>query len=203
MMKIDFKFLVIVFLCFVGISNTQAQNTPPAPQNIKVERFQREIELKWRNSEIAQVEWEIVVNTNTPLITKESRIILTNLKPNTEYTIKIRAKKGNSYSAYVTVPNTKTQALEYRVDDIQRIPYLRVLASRGNQYGGVPQKIALFYNELGVDNAKFTYWVDDKKVEPQGNYLMLPPKGRHILKITIKETPERIWNLTYQVRVAY
>ncbi len=202
-MKIILNRLIIAVVAIVALSlNANAQTLPP-PEGLQIENYQREIVLKWNKSSDEATQWQVKVNDADVFTATTNRFIVTKLEPNTEYNILIRAKKGDTYSEYITIPNTKTRPLERGVNDIQRVPYLRMLASRRYQYGSVPQKIELFYNELAVSNAKFTYFIDDKEVTPEGYYLMLPNEGRHRLKIIVEETPDRVWNLIYKVRVAY
>ncbi len=200
-MKTYFKILIIGILYFSNSINSYAQGNLPAPEDISAENYQREIELKWKKTDVEQLQWEVLVDDKAPVITEQNSFIVTGLEPNTAYTVKLRAKQGDKYSPYVTIPNTHTKPMERSIDDIQRIPYVRTLATRQYEYGYIPRKMPIFYNELAVKDAKITYAVDDEKVTLDGYYLNFPKTGRQKLTITIEETPDRVWELIYKVNV--
>ncbi|MDO4880866.1 MAG: carbohydrate binding domain-containing protein [Capnocytophaga sp.] len=167
------------------------------PTGITYKNYQREIELSWNKSIQKGIQWEIVVNNQNPIKTSENSYILENLEPNTNYSIKIRATKGGNYSDYSSVIRLNTQRLSTNVEDENRIPYLRTLNSEAE----ADSTILLYYNDLAEKNAEITYFIDNVKTLPVGNTLTFPKKGNQILKIIIKETDDREWELEYKMTI--
>ncbi len=199
------KYLVlcgVAILCLLEMT-ANAQTTLPVPENSRAEAYQREIVLKWKSSPIEGIQWEVVVDDQTPLVAKQNKYIVTGLTPDTEYVIKVRAVKGGEYSDFVTVNETKTKPLSRGVEDVRRIPYLWTLATRSNRWGTISksENIGLFYNDLAVKDAKITYKIDGESVVPQGNYLIMEKAGKQQLTITIEETKDRVWTLMYNLKV--
>lgn len=171
----------------------QLGNVNP-PTNIQSKIFQREIELSWNNGNATA--WDIVVNNNMPVRTDKNNFVIENLSPNQLYQVKIRSVKGTITSDYSQPEAIMTKPIAYNLNDIERIPHLRTL----NENGNCPQSISLYYNDL-ADNAQITYFIDGKSVTPSQNRLVFSKKGEQTLKIHIKETETRQWDLLYKLNV--
>lgn len=158
--------------------------------------FQREIALRWEGDTNKQIRWEIVVGSNPPIKVSKNNYVVENLQPNQNYTIKIRTVKGSETSEFVT-QNFRTEAIDFTENDLQRIPHLRTI----EPYGKTGRTISLYYNDLWNQDAQFLYWIDGNKVTPTNSELTFPKSGTQKLKIQIKETANRIWDLDYTLRV--
>lgn len=165
---------------------------PSAPAAIQVTPYQREAELSWSPTEGASYELELGGETFT---TSSPSYTLVGLRPDTPYTVQIRALKDGSASAWSS-HSFRTTALTTSLDEDWRTPYLRTLSDTGP----CPRTLALFYNELHSDNPTITYTLDGEVVAPLGHSLSLDP-GQHKLQIVIEEDPRRIFTLFYTLTV--
>lgn len=169
----------------------------PVPSGVHAVPFQREIELSWSKEADPSIQWEVVVDDGTPLLATSNKFTIENLELNHSYKIKVRAKSGNTYSDYADEINIKTKGLEYAIDSFDRIPRLRTLGIDAD----IPKSIKLYYIDLANKNAKITYYIDDKKVTPNGDTLTFDKTGRQKLKIEIEESADLQWEIEYNVNV--
>lgn len=168
-----------------------------APRSLDHTAYEREIELAWDQVLDAEVSWEVEAAGKT-YQTKENRFTVPDLEPATEYTVKVRARKGTHKSSDQVI-KVRTAAISKTVDDVTRLPHLRTLSKQG-----VAKKVIhLFYQDLYKEpQTKFSYWINGQKVEPQGHTLTFPRIGEHQeLKIEIRESADRVWMLTYDLEV--
>ncbi|MDO5104717.1 fibronectin type III domain-containing protein [Capnocytophaga sp.] len=172
-----------------------AGNLTP-PYDIQSDAFQREIELSWGKSANATA-WDIVINDKDPIRTEKNSLVIENLQPQTAYEVKVRAVKGNLTSQYSPAKRITTTSMAYQTEDIERIPHLRTI----NRNGNCPQTISLYYNDLIPENTQIVYFIDGKTVNPDKNTLTFPKKGKQTLKIYIKETESREWELQYKLNI--
>lgn len=182
-------------ISFIYKKGATSELTPPT--GITYQSYQREILLSWHKSINKNTKWEIVIDNQSPIKVNNTSYIIENLKPNTTYSIKIRATKGGIFSNYSKTLNITTQRLSTSVNDENRIPHLRTLSNDAE----ASQTISLYYNDLAVENAEITYFIDGNKVQPIGNTLTFPKKGKQNLKIIIKETNDREWELEYKMTI--
>lgn len=180
--------------------------TLPQATNVASKAYQREIEFSWNSTAKSNaVTWEIYLNdTDKPHVTtKDTRIVLTGLKPNTEYKIKIRGIKGKDFSEWHE-ETIKTQAISIAIDDPNRTPYLRTITMSGQ----VPIKLPLYFNDLYADNAKITATVDGLPAQIVDNHIQFKwqqPTGehyqRHTVVIKVDEGNGKTFTLTYYLTV--
>lgn len=166
-----------------------------APVTISTTIYEREAVLSWSNAE--GTTWEVMVNNQTHQL-NTPKYTLTDLTPNTNYTVKVAAIKGGSKSAYRDV-SFKTDSPSKADNEETRLPYLATLRPDGT----ATKMIDLFYLDLyKTASTKFTYWVDDVVVQPNGHQLTFPKAGRQVLKIKIEEGSDKVWTLVYNVNVS-
>lgn len=166
---------------------------PQAPTAPHVQVYQREAELSWTKVEGASYEVELSGQSYFPTI---NNMVLTGLKPDTNYIVKLRINKDGVTSDWTTT-TLKTAALTTSPEDEARTPYLRTI-----QQGGIcPAVLGLFYNELHSDTASFVYTLDGTIVGPSKQETLTLTKGEHILQVEVKESDERIYYLTYNLVV--
>ena len=91
----------------------------------------------------------------------------------------------------------KTQQLDRGVNDDTRIPQLYTIRENGT----CPRRLPLYWRDLAENAAKITYEIDDQAVLPDGDFLVFPSAGEHVLRIVVVESPEREWTLEYVVQV--
>lgn len=173
--------------------NTNVLNPPVV---IESKNFQREIELSW-NKDSEATAWDVVINDKEPVRTDRNSFFIEKLQPQTTYEVKVRTVKDNSVSQYSPIKRITTESMSYQTDDIERVPYLRTIDRSGN----CPQTISLYYNDLIPENTQITYFIDGKSVNPDNNTLTFPKKGNQTLKIIIKETESRQWELQYKLNI--
>lgn len=168
-----------------------------APRSLDHTAYEREIELAWDKVIDTEVSWEVEAAGKT-YQTKDNQFIVQDLEPAKDYTIKVRALKGEQRSADKEI-QVRTSAVSKAVDDITRLPRLRTLSKQGI----TKRELHLFYQDLHKGpQTQFSYWINGQKVEPQGHTLTFPQKGGHQeLKIEIRETSDRVWALTYDLEV--
>ncbi|GET44740.1 fibronectin type III domain-containing protein [Capnocytophaga felis] len=176
-----------------GGGNTQLS----VPTRFQVQTFQREALLSWDKEANPGLQWEVVVGTQAPQRTATNSFLVRDLEPKTNYTFKVRAVKGGSTSEYTNNITGTTQSMRYDINDVRRVPHLRTL----NDDGTCPQTIDLFYNDLADTSAQITYFVNGKKVQPNGHQFSFPQKGKQKLKIIIVEAADRQWEIEYDLEV--
>lgn len=169
----------------------------PKPAGLRTSAYEREVELSWQKSIDPDVSWEVVYAGKT-VKTQEPKFILASLEPNTQYSIKVCAVKGEDKSAYEELTVRTSSIFKDRADET-RVPYLRTLVQNE---GNIGKTLNLFYSNLHNGNAKFTYWIDGQKVEPNGYTLQFPTAGEHKLKIRVEESATEVWFLNYNLEIA-
>lgn len=168
-----------------------------APTNFKYNNFQREVELFWDKENIEGLQWEVVVDNQNPILVKENQYIITQLKPQSNHSAKVRAIKNGEKSDYTSILYFSTNDFKNSKDDINRIPHLRTIANDKSS----SKNLRLFYNDLYDLNAKITYFIDGVETQPQGDTLVFPKLGRQSLKVLIQESEDLQWELTYDITV--
>lgn len=170
---------------------------PEKPQNIKTEFFQREITVSWKKHDAEGVAYEVKVGEQTyPEITGNS-FTIEKLTPGQTYNIEVCAVKDGVRSDYEK-KSAKTKDLEKAVDSKDRIPYLRTVGPAASCEG---RFLKLYYNDLANPDAKISYKLDGKPVQPKDNTLEFPAfEGyykRFQLEIHIDEGEGREWEILY------
>ncbi|TYK33625.1 fibronectin type III domain-containing protein [Bacteroides pyogenes] len=170
---------------------------PEKPQNIKTESFQREITVSWKKHDAEGVAYEVKVGEKTyPGITENS-FTVERLEPDRAYDIEVCAVKDGVKSDYEK-KSVKTKALEKTVDSKDRIPYLRTVEPASSCKG---RFLKLYYNDLANPDAKISYKLDGKPVQPKDNTLEFPAFEGHYksfrLEIHINEGGGREWEILY------
>ncbi|WP_172914856.1 fibronectin type III domain-containing protein [Capnocytophaga canis] len=183
----------LVYKGEAGGGNTQLS----APTRFQVQTFQREALLSWDKEADPQLQWEVVVDAQAPQRVVTNSFLVRGLEPETNYTFKVRAVKGANASEYTNHITKGTQSMQYGINDIRRVPHLRTL----NDDGICKQTIDLFYNDLADASARITYFVNGKEVQPNGDQLTFPQKGKQKLKIIIIEAVDRQWEIEYDLEV--
>lgn len=170
---------------------------PAKPQIIKTESFQREITMSWKKHNAEGVAYEVKVGEKTyPGITENS-FTVERLEPDRAYDIEVCAVKDGVKSDYEK-KSVKTKALEKTVDSKDRIPYLRTVEPASSCKG---RFLKLYYNDLANPDAKISYKLDGKPVQPKDNTLEFPAFEGHYksfrLEIHINEGGGREWEILY------
>ncbi|TYK39256.1 fibronectin type III domain-containing protein [Bacteroides pyogenes] len=170
---------------------------PEKPQNIKTESFQREITVSWKKHDAEGVTYEVKVGEQTyPEITGNS-FTVERLTPGQTYIIEVCAVKDGVRSDYEK-KSAKTKDLEKAVASKDRIPYLRTVGPAASCEG---RFLKLYYNDLANPDAKISYKLDGKPVQPKDNTLEFPAFEGHYkrfqLEIHIDEGEGREWEILY------
>lgn len=170
---------------------------PEKPQINKTESFQREITMSWKKHNAEGVAYEVKVGEKTyPGITENS-FTVERLEPDRAYDIEVCAVKDGVKSDYEK-KSVKTKALEKTVDSKDRIPYLRTVEPASSCKG---RFLKLYYNDLANPDAKISYKLDGKPVQPKDNTLEFPAFEGHYksfrLEIHINEGGGREWEILY------
>lgn len=186
-----------------GESSAPKLTTPEAPKKVAQRYTQREFTAEWAAStedvdsyevEISERQGRNLINAKT-YTTKVTRYAFEGLEPGKSYQVRLRTIKGTAKSEYSKPLDVATRSLGGFTGG--EIPFLYTI----NEDGSCSQKLALYYLELSNPKAKFTYYIDDNEVKPEGNTLTFPSLGEHSLHITIEEAPDKIWELDYQLNV--
>lgn len=167
------------------------------PSGFKGTGQQREIDLSWRPTGEAGVTYHLTMNGAALTTTAGLAYTVTGLTPDTPYQFAIRSEQGEKKSEFSPSVEIRTQGLNYRESDEDRIPYLYRL----NDYGYTERTILLHWKELARPDAQIRYWIDGTPVTPSGDVLTFPKAGLQRLRIEIIETPERRWNIEYRLHV--
>lgn len=167
------------------------------PTDLKAKAQQREILLSWSPVEQAKAQYEVRVNGEVKTTTSEHQYLLTHLLPNTNYVITIATRVGEELSEKTAQLAVKTQQLDRGVNDDTRIPQLYAIRENGT----CPRRLPLYWRDLAENAAKITYEIDDQAVLPDGDILVFPSAGEHVLRIVVVESPEREWTLEYVLQV--
>lgn len=186
-----------------GEAPTPVLQTPTTPKRLAQRYTQREASFEWTASsedidgyelEIAELQGRTTSNAKV-VTTKETKHIFEGLEPGKNYQVRLRSVKGTTKSEYSTPSTFSTRSLGGFTGG--EIPFLYTI----NEDGTCPQKIGLYYTELSNPNAKFTYFIDDQEVKPEGKTLSFPSTGEHELRIIIEESADKVWELNYQLNV--
>ena len=184
-------------ISLVMIAEPTANNNLLPPTDLKAKAQQREILLSWLPVEQPKAQYEVRVNGEVKTTTSEHQYLLTHLLPNTNYVITIATRGGEELSEKTVQLAVKTQQLDRGVNDDTRIPQLYAIRENGT----CPRRLPLYWRDLAENAAKITYEVDDQTVLPDGDFLVFPSAGEHVLRIVVVESPEREWTLEYVVQV--
>ncbi|MDY5858001.1 MAG: carbohydrate binding domain-containing protein [Porphyromonas sp.] len=164
-----------------------------APAAPTATAHQRELEINW--TAVSGASYDLEVNGQTYTSTTGKQLVA-GLKPNTEYSVKLRVTQGGSTSDWTTT-TIRTLALTTSQDEEGRTPYLRTIKSDGR----CSTTLALYYNELHSDTASFTYFVDGQSVRPNNDNTLTLTQGEHVLQVEVKESEDRVYILTYNLIV--
>ncbi len=184
-------------ISLVMIAEPTANNNLLPPTDLKAKAQQREILLSWLPVEQPKAQYEVRVNGEVKTTTSEHQYLLTHLLPNTNYVITIATRVGEELSEKTAQLAVKTQQLDRGVNDDTRIPQLYAIRENGT----CPRRLPLYWRDLAENAAKITYEIDDQAVLPDGDFLVFPSAGEHVLRIVVVESPEREWTLEYVVQV--
>ena len=184
-------------ISLVMIAEPTANNNLLPPTDLKAKAQQREIALSWLPVEQPKAQYEVRVNGEVKTTTSEHQYLLTHLLPNTNYVITIATRVGEELSEKTAQLAVKTQQLDRGVNDDTRIPQLYAIRENGT----CPRRLPLYWRDLAENAAKITYEIDDQAVLPDGDFLVFPSAGEHVLRIVVVESPEREWTLEYVVQV--
>ena len=174
-------------ISLVMIAEPTANNNLLPPTDLKAKAQQREILLSWLPVEQPKAQYEVRVNGEVKTTTSEHQYLLTHLLPNTNYVITIATRVGEELSEKTAQLAVKTQQLDRGVNDDTRIPQLYAIRENGT----CPRRLPLYWRDLAENAAKITYEIDDQAVLPDGDFLVFPSAGEHVLRIVVVESPER------------
>ncbi len=184
-------------VALVKTSEGSGQVEYPAPKDLAVKSYQRELEVKWNRGLVEGMSWDIRLNGGETITVNKPFYTFTGLEPNTQYKVEVRCHKDNAYSEF-TEPNfisTKNYTAER--DDLARLPYIRTI----DEFGICSQTIKLYFHNLYNVNAKITYLFDGEELKPLGKTLTFPKKGKHRLQLRIEEDKEHSWVLDYKLTI--
>ena len=184
-------------ISLVMIAEPTANNNLLPPTDLKAKAQQREILLSWLPVEQPKAQYEVRVNGEVKSTTSEHQYLLTHLLPNTNYVITIATRVGEELSEKTAQIAVKTQTLDRPANDETRVPQLYAIRENGT----CPRRLPLYWRDLAENAAKITYEIDDQTVLPDGDFLVFPSAGEHVLRIVVVESPEREWMLEYVVQV--
>lgn len=168
----------------------------PVPTSFSARPYQREIDFSWDKEADAEIQWELIFNNQPPLRLTTPYYTFDNLEPNQAYKAKLRAVKGTEASKYIEL-NVSTREMNYRIDSPERVPHLRTLGEDGTASRILP----LYFNDLADTNARITYFIEGQEVSTKDNRLYFPKTGKQKLKVNIEESPDRQWELEYNVNI--
>lgn len=178
------------------VFSKKGEDKLPTPTEFKATAFQREIELSWDKEADEEISWEVSVNGGAPQKTTTNKYIIDKLELNKQYTVNVRAIKGEATSDYATLYPT-TKKLNHEVESLDRIPHLRTLGEEAD----CPQDINLYYTDLANIEAQIKYYIDGKEVQPNNGMLHFPKTGKQRLKVLIDEGGDKQWEIDYKVDV--
>ncbi len=137
------------------------------------------------------------VNGELKATTSETQCFLSRLNYNTSYEITVNTRVGVETSEKAARIAVRTQPLDRGVNDQTRIPQLYSIRENGS----CPRRLPLYWRDLAEVSAHITYEIDDQVVQPDGDFLVFPSAGEHVLRVVVVESHEREWTLEYVVQV--
>ncbi len=188
-------YIYIDDVVLVKTSDGSGQVTLSTPQDLVIEKHQRELEVQWNKGLVEGMSWDIRLNGGDLIKVDKPFYTFTDLEPNTQYQVEVRCHKGNNYSEFTTPKSVTTTDYSYGRDDLERIPYIRTI----DEFGACSQTIQLYFVNLYNKNAKITYLFDGEELKPQGKTLTFPKTGRHCLEVIIEEDETHSWHLDYKL----
>ena len=184
-------------ISLVMIAEPSSSNTLQPPADLKAKAQQREIALSWLPVAQAGAQYEVRVNGELKATTSETQCFLSRLNYNTSYEITVNTRVGVETSEKAARIAVRTQPLDRGVNDQTRIPQLYSIRENGS----CPRRLPLYWRDLAEVSAHITYEIDDQVVQPDGDFLVFPSAGEHVLRVVVVESPEREWTLEYVVQV--
>ena len=191
------KILILFSFALAAFTLASAQKVRP-PQQLRVEKtFQREVEIVWNKTLLENIEWEILVEGQEPVRTQEIKYIVSDLEPDSEYKVSIRMVSGTNFSESADLL-IKTKPMDYKVDDPQRVPYLRCISIEGD----CPKQLPVFFNDLASSDAKIVYKHNGVEVKPVNHLLQLVAKNyTDKLEVLIDEGNNKKFRLLYFINI--
>lgn len=170
---------------------------PEAPTIASVRPFQREVVVSWNKRNEDGITYEVKVGEHTFTGITDNSFTIEKLTPGQTYEIEVCAVKDGVKSDY-TKATERTRSYERAVDSEDRIPYLRTIEPDGSCKSRL---LKLYYNDLANPNAKISYWLDGKPIQPVNNTLEFPAfEGfykQFQLEIHINEGEGREWEILH------
>lgn len=204
-MSISFPYRRNEKIYFDDISLVKSEGGSSAPEVEKPEKpglkspqsFQREITVSWEKSNAEGITYEVKDGKQTYTGITGNSFTVEKLTPGQTYDIEVCAVKDGVRSEYAK-KTARTKNLERPVDSEDRIPYLRTVEPAASCKG---RFLKLYYNDLANPDAKISYKLDGKPVQPKNNTLEFPAfEGyykRFQLEIHIDEGEGREWEMLY------
>ena len=176
----------------------------PTAKSLGTTYIQREFAVQWEKSadeadgyevEVAEVNGSTTQNPKTYTTTGTS-YTFEGMEPGKTYQVRVRSTKGEAKSEYSEALKVQTRALgEFTQDGI---PFLSTVSEDGT----APQNLPLYFMELKNPAAKLTCFIDDQEVTtPTNKILQFPSTGNHTLRIIVEEAEDRIWELSYELKI--
>ena len=204
-MSISFPYRRNEKIYFDDISLVKSEGGSSAPEVEKPEKpglkypqsFQREITVSWEKSNAEGITYEVKDGKQAYTGITGNSFTVEKLTPGQTYDIEVCAVKDGVRSEYAKT-TARTKNLERPVDSEDRIPYLRTIEADATCKG---RFLKLYYNDLANPDAKISYKLDGKPVQPKDNTLEFPAfEGyykRFQLEIHIDEGEGREWEILY------
>ena len=165
---------------------------------------QREFAVQWEKStdevdgyevEVAEVNGTATQSPKTYTTTGTS-YTFEGMEPGKTYQVRVRSTKGEVKSEYSAAFKVQTKALGEFTNE--GIPFLSTVSEDGS----APQNLPLYFMELKNPAAKLTCFIDDQEVTtPTNKILQFPSTGNHTLRIIVEEAEDRIWELSYELKI--
>ena len=193
------KKIILLLSCFLLLCSASFAQKVRPPQQLRLgESYQREVEIKWNKTLLENIEWEIQMEGRPAVRTTAITHTLTGLEPQSEYEVKVRMVRGEEYSDYAKLKFT-TKGLNYRVDDPNRIPYLRCVQLDGT----CPQQLPLYFTDLAHAQAKISCKLNGKPVTAENGVLHLVPENySDKLEVFVDEGNNRTFKLLYFINIS-
>ena len=179
-------------------------NAPTAKSLGGMNYIQREFAVQWEKStdevdgyevEVAEVNGTATQSPKTYTTTGTS-YTFEGMEPGKTYQVRVRSTKGEAKSEYSEAFKVQTRALGEFTNE--GIPFLSTVSEDGS----APQNLPLYFMELKNPAAKLTCFIDDQEVTtPTNKILKFPSTGNHTLRIIVEEAEDRIWELSYELKI--